>query len=98
MRSKFHNLNNTWMTKFYFPIVASDLCPLPSTFSPLTFSFQTSPFTIKAINTALLHNALSVKRLQYYVSMPLRAMREKFMTHDGMFVFNHCEVIAESFA
>lgn len=93
MSAKFHDFDttiNTWMTKFYFPIVISDLCPLHSTFSPLTlipFVFQTSPFII----TAPLCNAVSIKRLQYCVS----TSEGKSMMHIGMFVFNHCEVIAE---
>lgn len=79
------------MTKFYFPIVVSDLCPLPSTLFPLTlipFFFQTSPFIIRAKITALLHNAVSIKRLQYYVSTSLGSAG-KFMMHVGLFVFNH---------
>lgn len=81
-----------------FPrIVVSGLCPLPSTFFPLTFPFQISPLIVTAINIAPLHNAPSVKRLQYYV-MASEGSEEKFMLHVGTYVFNHCGVMGESFA
>lgn len=71
---KFHDFNktiNTWKTKFYSPIVVSDLCPLPSTSDPpalIPFFFQTSPFIIRPALAAPLHNATSIKRVQHCVS------------------------------
>lgn len=69
----------------------------PSTFYPLTFSFQNCPSTAKAINTARRHNAQSVTRLQHFVSTT-RGNEGKSMVHAGMFVLNHWWVMAESFA
>lgn len=66
--------------------------PFPSTFHPLTFSFQNPPTTAGAINTARLHNAQSVTRLQHFVSTT-QSNEGKFMVHAGMFVLNHSVVI-----
>lgn len=45
------------MTEFLFPIVVSDLCPLPSTAYPLTLI---SFFINKAVTTALPHNVIRI--------------------------------------
>lgn len=81
------------MTTFYLPVDASNLCPLPSTFCPLTFSSPSSHVIITAINIALLHNALAIKRLRIMFLL----LRGEFMLHDGVFVFSHGEVITRSF-
>ena len=51
---------------------------------------------LSLLKPRLLHNALSMTRLNYCPS--LSGSEEKFMMHVGLFVFNHCEVIAESCA
>lgn len=55
--AKFHDFSrtiNTWMTTFYFSIVECDLCPLPSTFYPLTsIPFFKSHFSL--LNPYSLH-------------------------------------------
>lgn len=85
-----------WLN-FISPLSPLIFGPFPSTFNPLTFSFQNRPSTTEAINTARLHNAQFVTRLQHFVSTT-QGNEGKFMVHAGMFVLNHWWVIAESFA